>query len=398
MSFTGRGRARGCRLSAALLCLTLLIALFAGSAFADESDTVTEEIEHEEPVFFDQRNPVVASFLEETQYDPEYIYFTMTDICRQNALNNGMDWIAPNQYRIHAEQAGTFRLEGPGAVKEILKDVAEGEEIVFPSLIPGYSYNWSIMGEDGEVRQQGVFNPYGSLRTIPLEGVYNVRDLGGWPTRSGTMRYGVLFRGSALEYNEYPLATKADLEELERLNIRLEVDLRSEGEAWGHDYIMADATEHSMIPGAAYIRTPITGYYAGVVPETHSYPLTVAALRQIIDSVIQGCPVFFHCAAGADRTGTIAVLLEGLLGVSRSDVDKDYELTTFGSEYGLRSRASDEYISLIYGISLAGGDSFEEQCINWFLKAGFDADTLNLFRKVMTVGEPELIEPLAEAA
>ena len=48
-------------------------------------------------------------------------------------------------------------------------------------------------------------------------------------------------------------------------------------------------------------------------------------------------PIYFHCNAGADRTGTLAILIEALLGVSEEDITKDFELTTF-SIYGARYR------------------------------------------------------------
>ena len=51
-------------------------------------------------------------------------------------------------------------------------------------------------------------------------------------------------------------------------------------------------------------------------------------------------PFYFHCSAGADRTGTLAFLLYGLLGVSYDDIRPEYELTTF-SAIGLR--AADSY-------------------------------------------------------
>ena len=55
-------------------------------------------------------------------------------------------------------------------------------------------------------------------------------------------------------------------------------------------------------------------------------------LTDIFDCVAKDEPVYFHCYAGADRTGTIALILEALLGMSQSDIDKDYELTCFTTE------------------------------------------------------------------
>ena len=49
-------------------------------------------------------------------------------------------------------------------------------------------------------------------------------------------------------------------------------------------------------------------------------------------------PVFYHCNAGADRTGTLTFLINGLLGVSYEDLTKDFELTSF-SEAGARYRS-----------------------------------------------------------
>ena len=42
--------------------------------------------------------------------------------------------------------------------------------------------------------------------------------------------------------------------------------------------------------------------------------------------------IYFHCRIGTDRTGTLAYILEGLLGVPDEDKVQDYELSFF---YGL---------------------------------------------------------------
>ena len=46
-----------------------------------------------------------------------------------------------------------------------------------------------------------------------------------------------------------------------------------------------------------------------------------AILDCVIDAATHNEPVYFHCSAGADRTGTVACILEGLLGMSQSDID-----------------------------------------------------------------------------
>ena len=68
-----------------------------------------------------------------------------------------------------------------------------------------------------------------------------------------------------------------------------------------------------------------------------------------------GRATYYHCIWGADRTGAFGVLLTGLLGLSRSDICKDYELTTF-SKAGTRNKIGIEtklaYINTFPGATL----------------------------------------------
>ena len=47
------------------------------------------------------------------------------------------------------------------------------------------------------------------------------------------------------------------------------------------------------------------------------------------NSVKAGKGVYFHCSLGRDRTGTLQILLMGILGVREGDIGKEYELTYF---------------------------------------------------------------------
>ncbi len=61
----------------------------------------------------------------------------------------------------------------------------------------------------------------------------------------------------------------------------------------------------------------------------------IDAFQWAIDELRKGKPVFFHCIFGADRTGTLAFLMEALLGVGENQLAIDYELTSFS--YGLET-------------------------------------------------------------
>ena len=49
----------------------------------------------------------------------------------------------------------------------------------------------------------------------------------------------------------------------------------------------------------------------------------------IVNSLRNDKPVYFHCSLGRDRTGTLDILLLGLLGVREGDIGKAYEVTYF---------------------------------------------------------------------
>ena len=82
-------------------------------------------------------------------------------------------------------------------------------------------------------------------------------------------------------------------------------------------------------------------------------------LAKIFDILAQetSYPLYFHCIHGADRTGTLAVLIEGLLGVSEEDIVKDYELTSFNSKSGQRLRGKGNADNTSFAVPLEDSSS-----------------------------------------
>lgn len=222
----------------------------------------------------------------------------------------------------------------------------------------------------------GTLKPVDPLRWIQTR-TWNVRDLGGWACDGGTVKYGKLFRGGYV--------TSADRAVLvEQLGIQHELDLRGASEGGLTASPLGGDVRYTCAAAYAwYSLTPADAWKAN--------------LRCVFDAVMHNEPVYFHCAAGADRTGTLACVLEGLLGMSQSDIDKDYELTTFYSgsdtDANARRRNEVEWSGLISALNGKSGSTFRDKCVTFAAELGFTADEINAFRAAMIDGTPETVTP-----
>lgn len=232
----------------------------------------------------------------------------------------------------------------------------------------------------------GTLKPLDALRWIRTRNnsaeAWNVRDLGGWACDGGTVKYGLLIRGGRIA-----AADRAVL--VGELGVQHEIDLRGKE---GRDPSDGDVVTESPLGSDVWFT---------IAEQAASYALTPVAtwqlyLRCVIDAVTHREPVYFHCTAGADRTGTLACVLEGLLGVSQSDIDKDYELTTFysgsGSDALARRRNEAEWIRLINAIKAVSGDSFRDKCVHFAVgTCGMTMADINSYRAAMIDGTPETL-------
>ena len=168
-------------------------------------------------------------------------------------------------------------------------------------------------------------------RKIPLEGCFNFRDLGGYPTRSGgRVRWRRLFRSDGLQ-----LLTAADVARLrDELRLGAVVDLRSSAELAQdgrgrlaetdigfHHVPFFDGARGQERPPAAM---SLAQMYVGMI-ERAGAPIA-RAIRVLADTPGDRAAVY-HCAAGKDRTGVLSALLLSLLDVDDEIVVADYALS-----------------------------------------------------------------------
>ena len=169
--------------------------------------------------------------------------------------------------------------------------------------------------------------PLHRQRQLSLAGAVNFRDLGGYQTSDGRRtRYGRVFRSNSLQE-----LTQADLEVIrERLRLMTVMDLRS-AEEIRHDGV--GPLEHESL---GYVNVPMLQekrHYrpglieTGLVDRYFSYlHLAQESIVRALETIAEAQPIVFHCAAGKDRTGVLAALLLGCLGVEAESIESDYAL------------------------------------------------------------------------
>lgn len=228
-----------------------------------------------------------------------------------------------------------------------------------PDYTLSYARDYKKAFPTADTINGGTVSVAGSVRII--DGVApNMRDLGGWEAEGGHIAYGKLYRGARLDRTDS--AGKRIF--LDELGISVDLDLRGS--------VPGERKAGPVIEGVEYAKLSVERYLGRGSGKTEE--LYQLAIRYIIGWLAQGKSVYIHCTAGADRTGTLAFLIEALLGVSESDLSKDYELTTFFSRHtrlrnsraGLfQSCVLYEMVSYLRRYGYPQVQSINQQVYNW---------------------------------
>ena len=178
------------------------------------------------------------------------------------------------------------------------------------------------------------------LRRIPLERGFNLRPLGGYAAMDGkSTKYGVFYRCGWLSG-----LTDGDKSKIKALDIRTVIDLRGASEV---------SHMPSSFEGDKDIEIVHIDLLADLDP-TAVYGVNTAAadfLPKLYEKIILDCggkvrlfietaaqrvsegAVLFHCSAGKDRTGIMAMLLLGIAGVDKLDIIADYQVSATYSSH-----------------------------------------------------------------
>lgn len=201
-------------------------------------------------------------------------------------------------------------------------------------------------------------------RRIPLSGVFNCRDLGGYPcSGGGVTRYSRFIR-CGIPFG--PMAP--DRAQLAKIPVKTVIDLRGNGEA------KVSPSAYAKEAGIRYHHFSLLEINPAYVSRVESQPLwesylytltehqeNMAGVFHAIASAEEGA-VLFHCALGKDRTGIVAALLLALAGVDRMDIIADYQV-------------SNTYLQPMFRTMVEDGNELFDEAKNPHLKS--DPDTMD---------------------
>ena len=239
----------------------------------------------------------------------------------------------------------------------------------------GATYYWTVSFEyDGDVYTSQVesFDTAANApRNMFVDGVTNVRDIGGWDSSfGGKVKQGLIYRTGRL-HNDDGTEIKEDgiHTMLDEMKVRTEIDLRYD----------------------------ITPREVGVLGEKVRYIILPMDFSDdmMLNEVQAGCirdffkiladknnyPVFFHCSIGTDRTGVCAFLLNGLLGVCKEDLYRDYRFSNFAFIGGERDGHNiTHYIELLDEYE---GDELKDRIASYLISIGVTEDEIASIRSIM---------------
>lgn len=275
--------------------------------------------------------------------------------------------------------------------KSVVEKLPDGAKGKFPWFLKvGTKYYWRVTAKDeggakvvSDVREFTTLDNHPRMIGWPS---LNCRDMGGGENADGVkVRQGLVFRGQKAHgrslFDASKLTTMDEFKwfYVEMLGIRTDLDLRGKDESDSAEkQFNCLGFEHF---GCQHFYHPIYPYHIGL-PDIK---VKIAEIFRVMTK-IENYPIYFHCAVGSDRTGTIGVLLDGLLGRTDEQIYNNYELPTFNQNLPrLRycRKAAGMFGELDPKTSKMGGATIRENVVKYLKGIGLTDDELNAIRDIM---------------
>ena len=323
-------------------------------------------------------NDIRSNFVDNNCLIPSYSDATKPLSALSAWTSGSVDCSKPDAYDTEIGAALTVRLNNAqGAVVSY----AKADSGVIHNMIPGQTYYWE-KADDSTVYGYVTATSKNGTRWVDTGTIRNVRDLGGLPvnytdgnnqTVTGTVAYGRLFRGEKLN--------SAPATELTNLGITTEYNVGDEYSSDTHltDYHLNQVVHYDFDYNSGDESNPNSNYMKAWTAVTN--------IMTDITNTSTTKNVYFHCRVGADRTGTVAYLLEGLLGVPDEMRYEEYALTNVSGLYDrtryYKEKSSTNNLKFVY---MMGYVKTTQDIYDWYMQnPNASASLVQAFRTAMTV-------------
>ena len=290
------------------------------------------------------------------------------------------DNYAPCDVTISWESKGeplyyTVKVATKADLSNAVSVVSFDKSISLGNLYSGQDYYYQVIAkyEDRIVKSMIFdFHTADLPRTVQIEGVSNTRDMGGYYTADGKyqVKEGMIYRGGKLE--DITEAGKTQM--LDVLGIQTDLDVRG------------DASSGSPL-GANVNYVNLKGpYYKALIMDSTYQKALANEIKVFADE--NNYPVYFHCSLGRDRTGTLAFLLNAMLGVGELDLFMDYELSWFATTAYLdtniaRNMIKGDFQAMYDYIDNYGAGTVAENAEQFMLDIGVTQTEINSIKSIM---------------
>ena len=268
----------------------------------------------------------------------------------------------------------------------VYKDTTDEKELYLENVLyPDSTYYWQVvanLANDEKVYSEiFTFDTKDTIRTVEIDGASNTRDIGGFITPYGKTQYGLIYRGARLDD-----VTAEGIAQLNDLRIKSDVDLRSPGEGAENpsgrenNYAYLDMIQYDL---------------DGTVAKTR-----LAAVIKLFANP-DNYPIYFHCAIGRDRTGTLSFVLNNLLGVSEENIISEYFTSMFSVTGALATSKEDaqlfQALKNMFGVLdrrvdiynpnsafVFEGETRAERTASYLISIGVTQEEITAIRNIMT--------------